>query len=147
MSVNQAVAVSHLLQVNWSLANPLAVANISWPATRLEAIGITQTNQSGSVQIAVYNNSPGKQIDALSRECYLITEKLIVDVIVRNGGSDHNSLAAAEASLEAVVIEVYRIIHLQDPYYVVSGEPIHADAPEITRCMINVDAVYFHISA
>ena len=144
MPVNQAEAISQLLQANWSLASPLAVANIAWPTTRLEAIGITQ---GGTIQVAVYNNSPDKQVDALSRECYLITEKLIVDIIVRNGGSDHNSLAAAEASLEAVVAEVYRIIHLQDPNYVVSGEPIHADAPEITRCMINVDAVYFHISA
>ncbi len=146
MSVNQALAVSQLLQDNWSLANPLAVANIAWPATRMEAIGITQTNQSGSVQVAVYNNSPANQADALSRECYLITEKLIVDTIVRNGGSDHNSLAAAEATLEAVLAEVYRIIHLQDPNYVITGEPVHADAPEVTRCMINVDAVYFHIS-
>ncbi len=144
MSVNQALAVSQLLQANWSLANPLAVANISWPATRLEAIGITQ---SGTIQVAVYNNSPAKTVDALANKCYLITEKFVIDIIVRNGGSDHNSLAAAEGSLEAVMAEVYRIIHLQDPNYVVSGEPIHADAPEITRCMINVDAVYFHISA
>jgi hypothetical protein len=55
------------------------------------------------------------------------------------------SARASEASLEAVMGEVYRIIHLQDPNYVISGEPIHADAPEITRCMINVDAVYFNI--
>lgn len=143
MSVNQALAVSQLLRENWSLANPLAVANIAWPITRLEAIGITQ---GGTVQVAVYNNSPDKQVDALSHECYLITEKLIIDVIVRNGGSDHNSLAAAETSLQAILAEIYRIIHLQDPNYVVSGEPIHADAPEITRCMINVDSVYFHTS-
>jgi hypothetical protein len=102
---------------------------------------------AGTIQVAVYYNSPDKQVDALSRECYLITEKLIVDIIVRNGDSDHNSLAAAETSLEAVVAEVYRIIHLQDPNYVVSGEPIHANVPEITRCMINVNAVYFSVSS
>ena len=133
-----------MLQTNWSLANPLAFVNISWPTTRLEAIGITQ---SGTIQVAVYNNSPAKTVDALAQKCYIITEKLVIDIIVRNGGSDHNSLAAAEASLEAVMAEVYRVIHLQDPNYVVSGEPIYADAPEVTRCMINVDAVYFHISA
>ena len=143
MSVNRALAVSELLKGDWSLTGSLAVANIAWPTTRVEAVGITQI---GTIQVAVYNNSPDKQVDALSRECYLITEKLIVDIIVRNGGSNHDSLAAAEASLEAVVAEVYRIIHLQDPNYVVSGESIHANSPELTRCMINVDAVYFHIS-
>ena len=144
MSVNQSSAISSLLQANWSLTDSLAVANIAWPTTRVEAIGITV---AGTIQVAVYYNSPDKQVDALSHECYLITEKLIVDIIVRNGGSDHNSLAAAETSLEAVIAEVYRIIHLKDPNYVVSGEPIHANAPEITRCMINVDAVYFSISS
>jgi hypothetical protein len=69
-----------LLQTNWILANPLAVANISWPTTRLEAIGITQ---SGTIQVAVYNNSPAKTVDALAQKCYLITEKLVIDVIVR----------------------------------------------------------------
>jgi len=144
LSVNQSSAISSLLQANWSLTDSLAVANIAWPTTRVEAIGITV---AGTIQVAVYYNSPDKQVDALSHECYLITEKLIVDIIVRNGGSDHNSLAAAETSLEAVIAEVYRIIHLKDPNYVVSGEPIHANAPEITRCMINVDAVYFSISS
>lgn len=56
-------------------------------------------------------------------------------------------LAAAESTLESLQAEVYRIIHLQDPNYVVSGEPIHINSPELTRLMVNVDAVYFSISA
>jgi len=44
-----------------------------------------------------------------------------LNATVRNGEADHNSLATAETSLEAVMAEVYRIIHLQDPNYVVSS--------------------------
>ncbi len=143
MTVNQAAAISQLLQSNWGLTGPLSVSNIAWPVTRVEAVGITQ---GGTVQVAVYNNSAAKSVDVLAQKCYLITEKLVIDIIVRNGASDRNSLMAAETSLEAVMAEVYRIIHLQDPNYSVTGEPIHADAPEITRCMINVDVAYFHIS-
>jgi nucleotide-binding universal stress UspA family protein len=145
VSVNQAVAVSQLLQKNWSLSSPLAVANILWPTTRIDAIGVTQGK--GTVQIAVYNASPSKQVDALSRECYLVTEKLVVDVIVVNASQSNQDLAAAEATLESLQAEVYRVIHLQDPNFVVSGEPIHSNAPEITRLMVNVDAVSFQISA
>ena len=63
MSVNQAGAVSELLQANWGLASPLAAANILWPTTRMDAIGVTQGK--GPLQIAVYNASPSKQVDAL----------------------------------------------------------------------------------
>lgn len=89
MSVDQALAVSELLQDDWGLASPLAVANILWPTSRVEAVGITQGTQGnvagkGAIQVAVYNASPSKQVDALSRECYLVTEKLVVDVIVVN---------------------------------------------------------------
>jgi hypothetical protein len=145
MSVNQASTVSALLQANWSLANPLAVANILWPTTRMDAIGVTQGK--GSLQIAVYNASPSKQVDPLSRKCYLVTEKLVIDVIVVNASQSTADLAAAESTLESLQAEVYRIIHLQDPNFVVSGEPIHSNAPDITRLMVNVDVVYFHISA
>jgi hypothetical protein len=145
MSVNQASTVSALLQGNWSLANPLAVANILWPTTRMDAIGVTQGK--GSLQIAVYNASPSKQVDPLSRKCYLVTEKLVIDVIVVNASQSTADLAAAESTLESLQAEVYRIIHLQDPNFVVSGEPIHSNAPDITRLMVNVDVVYFHISA
>ena len=55
-------------------------------------------------------------------------------------------LASAEATLESLQAEVYRIIHLQDPNFVVSGEPIHSNAPDITRLLVNVDAVSFQIS-
>ena len=143
MIVNASV-ISQLLQDNWSLANPLAAANISWPSTLLDALAITQ---GGTIQVAVYNGSPAKQAEPLSQKCYLITEKFMVDVIVRNAGQDSKSLAAAEVSLEAVLAEVYRIIHLQDPNYAVTGEPIHSNATAVTRVMINIDAVYFHISA
>ncbi len=144
MSVNQAVTVSQFLQESWSLSNPLAVASILWPTTRMDAIGVTQGK--GAVQIAVYNASPSKQVDPLSRECYLVTEKLVVDVIVVNASQSTIDLAAAEVTLESLQAEVYRIIHLQDPNYVVSGEPIHSNAPDITRLIINVDAVYFQVS-
>src|SRR5208282_5545270 len=145
MSTNQALAVSDLLQANWSLANPLAVANILWPSTRMDAIGVTQGK--GPLQVAVYNASPSKQVDSLSRECYLVTEKLVIDIIVVNVSQNTADLAAAESTLEALQAEVNRIIHLQDPNYVVTGEPIHSNATEVTRVMINVDAVYFSISS
>ncbi|MGD0204157.1 MAG: hypothetical protein ABSC20_09675 [Candidatus Bathyarchaeia archaeon] len=144
MSTDQAAVVSELLQANWSLANPVAVANILWPTTRMDAIGVTQGK--GSLQIAVYNASPSKQVDPLSRECYLVAEKLVVDVIVVNASQSTSDLAAAEVTLELLQAEVYRIIHMQDPNYAVSGEPIHSNAPDITRLMINVDAVYFQVS-
>ena len=142
---NQALAVSELLQTNWELASPVAVANILWPTTRMDAIGITQGK--GFLQIAVYNASPSKQVDALSRECYLVTEKLVVDIIVVNASQSSADLATAESTLEFLQAEVNRIIHLQDPNYAVTGEPIHSNAPEVTRVMINVDAVYFSISS
>jgi hypothetical protein len=145
MSTNQASAVSQLLQDNWKLANPLAAANILWPTTRMDAIGITQGK--GSLQIAVYNASPSKQVDTLSRECYLVTEKLVVDIIVVNATQSTADLATAESTLEALQVEVTRIIHLQDPNYVVTGEPIHSNATEVTRVMINLDVVYFSISS
>jgi hypothetical protein len=145
MSTNQALTVSELLQANWSLANPLAVANILWPTTRMDALGITAGK--GTVQVAVYNASPSKQVDPLSRECYLVTEKLIVDVIVANASQSTADLAVAELTVDSLQAEVYRIIHLQDPNYEVSGEPLHSNAPDVTRLMINVNAVYFHISA
>jgi hypothetical protein len=97
MSVNQALAVSELLQENWGLSSPNAVANILWPTTRMDAIGITQGK--GSLQIAVYNASPSKQVDALSRECYLVTEKLVVDIIVVNVSQSMADLATAESTL------------------------------------------------
>ena len=145
MTVNQALAVSELLQANWGLSSPVAAANILWPTTRMDAIRITQGK--GPLQIAIYNASPSKQVDALSRECYLVTEKLVVDVIVVNASQSSADLAAAESTLEALQAEVNRIIHLQDPNYVVTGEPIHSNATEVTRVMINVDAVYFSISS
>ena len=145
MSVNQAAIVSELLQSNWSLASPLAAANILWPITRMDAIGITQGK--GSLQIAAYNASPSKQVDPLSRECYLVNEKLVIDIILVNASQSTADLATAESTLEALQAEVYRIIHLQDPNYVVSGEPIHSNATEVTRVMLNVDAVYFSVSS
>ena len=145
MSTNQATVVSELLQDNWNLANPLATTNILWPTTRMDAIGVTQGK--GSLQIAVYNASPSKQVDSLSRECYLITEKLVIDIIVVNASQSTADLATAESTLEALRAEVTRIIHLQDPNYAVTGEPIHSNATEVTRVMINVDAVYFSISS
>ncbi len=144
MSSGQAAVVSGLLQANWSLSSPLAVANVLWPATRMDAIGVTQVK--GSLQVAVYNASPSKQVDALSRECYLVTEKLVIDIIVVNSSQSTKDLAAAESTLELLQAEVYRIIHLQDPNYAVSGEPIHSNATEVTRVMINVDAVSFLVS-
>ena len=110
----------------------------------MDALGVTVGK--GTLQVAVYNASSAKQVDALSRECYLVTEKLVVDVIVVNASQSAADLASAEATLESLQAEVYRIIHLQDPNYVVSGEPIHSNAPDITRLMVNVDAVSFHIS-
>ncbi len=65
MSTNQALAVSELLQENWELSSPVAAANILWPTTRMDAIGITQGK--GALQVAVYNASPRKQFDALCR--------------------------------------------------------------------------------
>ena len=97
--------------------------------------------------MAVYNASPSKQVDALSRECYLVTEKLVVDIIVVNVSQSTADLASAESTLEALQAEVIRIIHLQDPNYVVTGEQIHSNATEVTRVMINIDAVYFCISS
>ena len=145
MSTNQALAVSELLQENWGLSSPVAAADILWPTTRMDAIGITQGKRP--LQVAVYNASPSKQVDALSRECYLVTEKLVVDIIVVNASQSTADLAAAESTLEALQAEVTRIIHLQDPNYAVTGEPIHSNATEVTRVMVNIDAVYFHISA
>ena len=145
MSTNQALAVSELLQANWGLSSPVVAANILWPTTRMDAIGITQGK--GYLQVAVYNASPSKQVDALSRECYLITEKLVVDIIVVNASHSTADLAAAESTLEALQAEVNRFIHLQDPNYAVTGEPIHSNATEVTRVMINIDAVYFSISS
>jgi hypothetical protein len=66
---------------------------------------------------------------------------------VVNASQSTADLATAESTLEALQAEVTRIIHLQDPNYVVTGEPIHSNATEVTRVMVNVDAVYFHISA
>jgi len=94
-----------------------------------------------------YNASPSKQVDALSHEYYLVTEKLVVEIIVVNVSQSTADLASAESTLEALQAEVTRIIHLQDPNYVATGEPIHSNATEVTRVMINVDAVYFHISS
>ena len=145
MSTNYASTVSGLLQANWSLAAPLAVANLLWPTTRMDALGATQGK--GSVQVAVYNASPSKQVDHLSQKCYLVNEKLIVDIIVVNASQSSADLAASEATLDSLQAEVYRIIHLQDPNYEISGEPLHGNAPDITRLMINVNAVYFHISS
>ena len=145
MPTNQALAVSELLQENWGLSSPVAVANILWPTTRMDAIGITQGK--GPLQIAIYNASPSKQVDVLSRECYLVTEKLVVDIIVVNTSQSTADLATAESTLEELQAEVNRIIHLQDPNYAVTGEPIHSNATEVTRVMINVDAVYFSISS
>jgi len=145
MSTNYASTVSGLLQTNWSLAAPLAAANLLWPTTRMDALGATQGK--GSLQVAVYNASPSKQVDHLSQKCYLVTEKLIVDIIVVNASQSSADLAAAEATLDSLQAEVYRIIHLQDPNYEISGEPLHGNAPDITRLMINVNAVYFHISS
>ena len=145
MAVNQALTVSELLQENWGLSSPVAAANILWPTTRMDAIGITQGK--GALQVAVYNASPSKQVDVLSRECYLVTEKLVVDIIVVNSSQSTVDLATAESTLESLQAEVTRIIHLQDPNYVVTGEPIHSNATEVTRVMINVDAVYFSISS
>jgi hypothetical protein len=142
--MSQASTVSTLLQANWSLAKPLAAENILWPTTRMDAIGITQGK--GSLQVAIYNASPSKQVDALSRECYLVTEKLVADIIVVNASQSAEDLATAESTLESLQAEAYRIIHLQDPNYVITGESIHSNAPDVTRVMINVDAVYFSIS-
>jgi len=145
VAVNQALTVSELLQENWGLSSPVAPANILWPTTRMDAVGITQGK--GTLQIAVYNASPSKQVDALSRECYLVTEKLVIDIIVVNASQSAADLATAESTLNALQAEVARIIHLQDPNYAVTGEPIHSNATEVTRVMINVDAVYFSISS
>ncbi len=138
------MAVSELLQDNWSLTSPQAVANILWPTTRMDALGVTMGK--GTLQVAVYNASSAKQVDALSHECYLVTEKLVLDIIVVNASQSTTDLATAESTLEALQAEVTRIIHLQDPNYAVTGEPIHSNATEATRVMINIDAVYFHIS-
>ena len=81
----------------------------------MDAIGVTQGK--GTLQIAIYNASPSKQVDALSRECYLVTEKLVVDIIVVNASQSSADLAAAESTLEALQAEVNRIIHLQDTYF------------------------------
>jgi hypothetical protein len=70
-----------------------------------------------------------------------------VNIIVVNASQSSADLAAAESTLAAFQGEVNRIIHLQDPNYVVTGEPIHSNATEVTRIMINVDAVYFSISS
>ncbi len=121
----------------------MAVANILWPTTRMDAIGVTQGK--GPLQVAVYNASPSKQVDAISRECYLVTEKLAVDIIVVNASQSTADLAATESTLEELQAEVTRIIHLQEPNYAVIGEYIHSNSTELTRVMINVDAVYFSI--
>ena len=100
MSTNQALAVSELLKENWGLSNPVAAANIMWPSTRIDAIGITQGK--GQLQIAVYNASPSKQVDALSRECYLVTEKLVVDIIVVNTSQSSTDLADCRINLGGI---------------------------------------------
>jgi len=77
-----------------------AAANILWPTTRMDAIGITQGKVP--LQVAIYNASPSKQVDALSRECYLVNEKLVVDIIVVNASQTAADLASAESTLEAL---------------------------------------------
>jgi hypothetical protein len=142
--VNQALIISQLLQDNWSLTSPYALANINWVTSKVEAASIFQAPNNNIIQIALYDES--KQVDALSAACYIITEKLVVDIIVKNADSTLNSLNAAECTLDALMQEVYRIIHLNDPNYEVIGEPTHGNSPDITRCMMYVNAVYFHIA-
>ena len=79
------------------------------------------------LHVVVYNESPNKQVDALSRECYLVTEKLVVEIIVVN-----NSQGQLIYRLQNLLWRHCRLkfpaLYTCKPNYAVTGESIHSNA-------------------
>jgi hypothetical protein len=126
-----------MIQNGWSLTSP-AKASVNFASARPETVDYLQLN----VPIVVNCYSPmGDAVvaEVLTKEFWKLVESVVVDVVVKCTGN----MAVDMVTRETIRNEVYRIIHLGDPYFWVDREMFKVESPEIVRVAILVKFLSF----
>jgi hypothetical protein len=132
--------LSDSLQAAWALDSP-AKEEIHWVYTRPETVDFAALNKS--IVLACYNPADALKSEAMSREAWMLTESLHVDILVRVTSGYDDALSTRDA----MRTEVYRIIHGLDPIYSIVREPFKVESPEAVRLAILVHNLSFHLKA
>ena len=136
--------IMQALQQQWSLASP-GVADIFWSSTRFETVDFDRAAKN--FVVACYSPTGPSQTTPLTRELWLKTEQVIVDVLVKVVGTVDDAVAARENMRR----EVERIIHMSEftisslAEAVVAREPVQVEASNLVRVSVQVTCKSFQI--
>ncbi len=96
---DNAASLSNVLKANWNVQGLDANNDVFWSHTRYEALSsLPQTAQK--VILSVYNPPNPSKVQQESRECYLIRETVLVDVLLQQ--KSYANVDACLADREAI---------------------------------------------
>ena len=138
--------IMQTLQGQWALASP-AVGDIFWSGTRFETVDFEKAGKN--FVVACYSPTGPSQTTQLTREVWLKTEQVLVDVLVKVAGTVDDAVAARENMRR----EVERIIHTSEfniaslAEAVVSREPVQVEAQNLVRVAVQVSCKSFQVKS
>jgi len=138
--------IMQTLQAQWSLVSP-GVNDIYWVDTRVETLDFAKVSKN--FVISCYSPTGPSTTVPLSREAWLKTEHVIVDLIVKVIGTVDDAVTVREN----VRKEVERIIHANElnmPGLAdapVTREPYQVEGPDLVRVSIQISCRSFQIKS
>jgi len=138
--------IMQTLQQQWSLSSP-AVTDVYWSGTRFQTVDFEKAGKN--FVVACYSPTGPSQTTQLTREVWLKTEQVIVDVLVKVAGTVDDAVAARENMRR----EVERIIHTSEfnvadlAEAVVTREPVQVEAQNLVRVSVQVSCKSFQVKS
>ena len=138
--------IMQTLQQQWTLASP-AATDIFWSSTRFQTVDFEKAGKN--FVVACYSPTGPSQTSQLTREVWLKTEQIIVDVLVKVVGTVDDAVAARENMRR----EVERIIHTSEfnvadlAEAVVTREPVQVEAQNLVRVSVQVSCKSFQVKS
>ena len=138
--------IMQTLQQQWSLSSP-AATDIYWSSTRFETVDFEKAGRN--FVVACYSPTGPSQTSQLTREVWLKTEQVLVDILVKVAGTVDDAVAARENMRK----EVERIIHTSEfniaslAEAVVSREPVQVEAQNLVRVSVQVSCKSFQVKS
>jgi hypothetical protein len=134
------------LQTQWSLPSP-SVNDIFWVDTRVETLDFAKVSKN--YVVSCYSPTGPSTTVPLSREAWLKTEQVIVDLIVKVMGVVDDAVTVRENMRK----EVERIVHeneLKIPGLAdapIAREPYQVEGPDLVRVSLQISCRSFQIKS
>ena len=138
--------IMQTLQAQWSLISP-GVNDIYWVDTRVETLDFAKVSKN--YVISCYSPTGPSMTTPLSREAWLKTEQIIVDLIVKVTSSVDDAAGIRENMRR----EVERIVHEKElsipgvPEAYVSRGPYQVEGPDLVRVSLQISCRSFQIKS